>query len=84
MLADMGRNRAHWDAVARGFAEDARLRDIDAAQLTAEERIRIALDMGAWGPETEATRRDLEQCSAAQAQLHVRWRTLQAKRADRS
>ena len=80
----MARDRTHWESVARAFAEDARLRDVDAARLTAEERMRIGLQMGAATPETEAMRDELDEQSAGQAQLHVRWRELQARRAGRS
>ncbi len=81
MLRDMGRNRAHWEAVGRAFAEDARLRVLDAARLTPEERMRIGFEMGASIPEAEAARDELDRRGATQAQLHERWRALQAKRA---
>jgi hypothetical protein len=72
--------RAHWDAVKRALADDVARRDLDAAQLTAEERVLMGLRMGALAPRTEATERELDERGRQQAQLHQRWRDLQASR----
>jgi hypothetical protein len=74
------RGRSHWDAVKQAFAVDELQRNLDAAQLTAEERVLLGLRMGAATPATLAGEREFEQCGIAKAQLHVRWRELQARR----
>jgi hypothetical protein len=76
-----GRDRSHWDAVKRAFASDSQQRDLDAAQLTAEARVYMGLRMGASAPITPESELELEQRGIDQAQLHVRWRKLQARRA---
>jgi hypothetical protein len=84
MLEEMARDRSHWDAAKRAFAQDAHARDLDAARLTPEERARLGLQMGAASLGSPATDLELEQRGLAKAQLHVRWRKLQARRGCKS
>ena len=76
---------SHWDAVKRAFEEDANQRNLDAAKLTAEQRVRMGLRMGGkvagtWPDEP----RELERQAIAKAGLHARWRELQAARGAQS
>jgi hypothetical protein len=80
----VAKTRAHWDAVARAFADDERQRDRDAARLTEQERVLLGLRMGASSGAAGPTELELQQQGLAKARLHTRWRELQLARGRKS
>lgn len=79
----MALNRAHWAAVREAFLDDAKRRDRDAARLTPAQRLLLGLEMGAAMPQHEPSEHERAAAGFAKAQLHVRWRKLQAARAQK-
>lgn len=74
------RDREHFDAVARAFAEDARRRQVEADARDVLDRMRQGYALGQVATRRVETAAELDRRALAQAELHARWRALQAKR----